>query len=122
MSITSYKTGTISPSSLLAGNTAFGPKATGGTITFDGTNWIHTFTSSGTFTPTATMNVEYLVVAGGGGGGGTTGGYSIAASGGGAGGYRTASGFSVTSGTGYTVTVGAGGTGGTSNDGANGNN
>ena len=47
--------------------------------------------------------VEYLVVAGGGGGG-----YN-AAGGGGAGGFRTATGFSVTTGTPYTVTVGAGG-------------
>jgi hypothetical protein len=49
--------------------------------------------------------VEYLVVAGGGGGGGWMGG------GGGAGGYRTATGFAVTTGSSITVTVGAGGTG-----------
>jgi hypothetical protein len=54
------------------------------------------------FANTATT-VEYLVIAGGGGGGGLRGG------GGGAGGYRTASGFSVTPSTNYTVTVGAGG-------------
>ena len=47
--------------------------------------------------------VEYLVVAGGGGGGGAGGG------GGGAGGYRTATGYSVSSGSTITVTVGAGG-------------
>ena len=47
--------------------------------------------------------VEYLVVAGGGGGGNGRGG------GGGAGGYRTASGFSVSSGSAITVTIGAGG-------------
>jgi hypothetical protein len=52
---------------------------------------------------TAVYDVSYLVVAGGGGGGGSWGG------GGGAGGFRTASGFSITSGTSYTVTVGAGG-------------
>jgi hypothetical protein len=51
----------------------------------------------------ASTTVEYLVIAGGGGGGSSFGG------GGGAGGYRTASGFSVTPGTNYTVTVGAGG-------------
>lgn len=47
--------------------------------------------------------VEYLVVAGGASGGGHYGG------GGGAGGYRTASGFAITTGVQYTVTVGAGG-------------
>ena len=47
--------------------------------------------------------VEYLVVAGGGGGSGANGG------GGGAGGYRTATGFAITSSTPITVTVGAGG-------------
>jgi len=51
--------------------------------------------------------VEYLVVAGGGGGGNRV--YSAAGGGGGAGGYRTASGFSVASGSPITVTVGAGG-------------
>jgi hypothetical protein len=49
-------------------------------------------------------SVEYLVVAGGGAGGGTS------AGGGGAGGFRTATGLSVSAGTSYTVTVGAGGT------------
>jgi hypothetical protein len=53
--------------------------------------------------------VEYLVVAGGGGGiaGGPGGG-------GGAGGYRTATGYSVTTATAYTATVGAGGPSATS--------
>ena len=51
--------------------------------------------------------VEYLVVAGGGGGATLRGG------GGGAGGYRTATGLSVSNGTPITVTVGAGGTAGT---------
>ena len=70
----------------------------------------HVFTSTGTFTvsaATGTGLVEYLVVAGGGGGGAYIGG------GGGAGGYRTASGFLVSTSPGaYTVTVGAGGAGG----------
>ena len=57
--------------------------------------------------PTAPTSVEYLVVAGGGGGGG---------GGGGAGGFLTATGFAVTTGSPLTVTVGAGGAGG-----ANGN-
>jgi hypothetical protein len=44
-------------------------KASGGTITTDGTNWIHTFTSSGTFVPYSNLTTDYLVVAGGAGGG-----------------------------------------------------
>jgi hypothetical protein len=84
--------------------------ATGGTITESGGYTIHTFNSSGTFTPAIAGAVEYLVVAGGGGGGGRTVG---GAGGGGAGGFRTATGFAVAA-TGLTVTVGAGGAGGTS--------
>ena len=79
--------------------------ATGGTITTNGNYKIHSFTSSGTFTPSASGTVEYLVIAGGGGGG------SANTGGGGAGGYRTASGFAVTS-QAYAITVGAGGAGG----------
>jgi len=52
----------------------FEAKASGGHITdysIGSTNYVvHTFTSSGVFTPTSTFNVDYLVVAGGGGGGG----------------------------------------------------
>ena len=55
----------------------------------------------------ATPTVEYLVVAGGAGGGKNEGG------GGGAGGFRTATGLSVTAGSAITVTIGAGGAGGT---------
>jgi len=55
--------------------------ATGGTITTDGDYKVHSFTSNGTFTPSAAGEVEYLVIAGGGGGG--------SYGGGGAGGYRT---------------------------------
>jgi hypothetical protein len=95
------------------------PKASGGNIIdYDGTYWIHTFLTSGTFTPQTGLSCDYLVVAGGGGGGRTGGG-------GGAGGLRstvTATGgggslesaLSVASGTAYTVTVGAGGAGTTS--------
>src|SRR5262249_3848755 len=39
----------------------------GGTITHVGGNTIHTFTTSGTFTPSCPGNVQVLVVAGGGG-------------------------------------------------------
>ena len=79
--------------------------ATGGTITTVNGYRIHTFTSSGTFTPATNGNVEYLVVAGGGGGGPTATGMSGT---GGAGGMLTGSAI-FTSGTAYTVTVGAGG-------------
>jgi len=100
------------------------PYATGGdSIVFDGTYWIHTFRSSGTFTPKKSLTCDYLVVAGGGGAGGanTNGGTG----GGGAGGLRctvTATGgggslesaLSLAANTGYTVTIGAGGAGNTS--------
>jgi hypothetical protein len=56
--------------------------------------------------------VDYLVVAGGGGGG--AGGQFAGAGGGGAGGFRTGTGFLVTAGTNYTITVGGSGSGGTS--------
>ena len=53
----------------------------------------------------ATISVEYLVIAGGGGGGCNGGG-------GGAGGYKTATGFLISPGINYTVTIGDGGAGG----------
>jgi hypothetical protein len=94
---------------------AIAPKASGGNIIdYDGTYWIHTFLTSGTFTPQTGLTCDYLVVAGGGGGAASdstneTGG------GGGAGGYRTSIGgspLSVTA-TAYSITVGGGGAGGT---------
>ena len=84
--------------------------ATGGTITTSGNYTIHTFNSSGTFTPTISGSVEYLVVGGGGGGGGNTQNGNQNSGGGGAGGYRT--GLLSVSGQAYTITVGAGGAGG----------
>jgi hypothetical protein len=86
---------------------AIAPKASGGNIIdFDGTYWIHTFTSTGTFTPALSLSCDYLVVAGGGGG---------RNGGGGAGGYRTSIGGSSlsVSAQAYTITVGAGGVGAT---------
>jgi len=91
------------------------PKASGGNvIDFDGTNWIHTFLTSGTFIPQTGLTCDYLVVAGGGGGS------TNEAGGGGAGGLRstvTATGgggslesaISVASNTAYAITIGAGG-------------
>jgi hypothetical protein len=100
---------------------AWAAKATGGTITNDISYTYHTFTASGTFTPTELLSCDYLVVAGGGGGGeGGTGAASSGGGGGGAGGYRTTVGtsgaggsaesaLSAASGVGLTVTVGGGG-------------
>jgi hypothetical protein len=81
-------------------------KATGGdTIVRDASYWYHVFNKSGTFIPAQNLtNVEYLVVAGGGGGGSHT--YY---GGGGAGGYRSNTSQSFSSGTAYSITVGAGG-------------
>lgn len=99
------------------------PKASGGNITSDGTYWIHTFNSTGTFTPLQGLSCDYLVVAGGGGAGSNATAFNAGTGGGGAGGLRstvTATGgggslesaLSVASGTAYTITVGAGGAGG----------
>jgi hypothetical protein len=97
---------------------AIAPKASGGNkIDTDGTYWIHTFNTSGTFTPLVPLACDYLVVAGGGGGG------SNNAGGGGAGGLRSTVGstggggslespISVTAQQ-YSITIGAGGTGNT---------
>lgn len=94
----------------------YGAKATGGIISQDANYYYHTFTASGTFTPTQSLTADYLVVAGGGGGGPAYGG------GGGAGGLRctvgtTGGGGSLPSALSltaqaYTVTIGAGGSGG----------
>jgi len=88
---------------IAADTNAFTAKATGGTITADVGYIYHTFTSSGTFTPSIALSCDYLVVAGGGAGGAGSGG-----AGGGAGGYRYFSSQSLSA-TGYTVTIGAGG-------------
>ena len=99
------------------------PKASGGdVIVQDGSYWYHAFRSTGVFSPkTALTNVDYLVIAGGGGGTGSyvPNGYA----GPGAGGLRSTVGttggggslesqISLSSGTSYTISVGAGGTSG----------
>lgn len=100
--------------------------ATGGTITYSGNDVIHTFTSDGIFTPTATpLVVQALVVAGGGGGGGKSSGFAGGAGGGGGGGVVYNSSYTANSP--VTVTVGIGGIAGTgvagaTSDGGNGNN
>ena len=104
------------------------PHAGGGdSIVNDGTYWIHTFLSSGIFTPTKTITCDYLVVAGGGGGAG-----DYSASGAGAGGLRSTlnatggggsleSPISINAGS-YAITVGAGGAAGLASNGINGSN
>lgn len=91
------------------------PKASGGDIIVqDGSYWYHAFRSTSSFTPKQALTCDYLVVAGGGGGS-----YNLS-SGAGAGGYRSATSQSFSSGTIYTMTIGAGGTAGAGN-GTNGN-
>ena len=80
------------------------PKATGGTITLNNGYWYHSFTSSGTFTPSETLTSDYLIVAGG---GGACGGSGEGQGGGGAGGYRSFTSQSLSA-TAYSITVGAG--------------
>ena len=91
-------------------------KATGGTITYGVEHTYHTFTSSGTFTPSENLTCDYLVVAGGGGGsdggpGGAGGLRSTVTATGGGGSLESA--LALTASTGYTVTVGSGGANGT---------
>jgi len=114
-------------------NSAVGAKATGGIISEDNTYYYHTFTASGTFTPSQTLTADYLII-GGGGGGGAHAGYDVNyGGGGGAGGMRctvTATGgggslespVSLVSSTAYTITVGAGGASITNTRGGNSGN
>ncbi len=80
------------------------PKATGGYVYSDSTYWYHAFPSSSTFTPNQSITADILCVAGG---GGTS---SNFPGGGGAGGLLGFTSQSLTA-TGYTVTVGSGGAG-----------
>lgn len=98
------------------------PKATGGTISFNNGYFYHKFESSGTFTPSENLTVDYLIVAGGGGGGSGEGSNNIAGGGGGGGGViTTISGLtnvpaqsqeSLLASANYSITVGTGGAGG----------
>jgi|GEM_PF-1237986 len=81
--------------------------ATGGTVATAGSLKTHTFTTSGTFTPSASGTVEVLLVGGGGGGGAGLGG------GGGGGGVIAIPAATVTAGVPYAIVVGAGGASGT---------
>jgi hypothetical protein len=93
-----------------------GAKATGGYITSDASYYYHTFTSSGTFTPTQSISADVLVVAGGGGGG-----TSARSGGGGAGGLLAYTSQSLTA-IGYTCTIGSGGAAAAAPGGTTGNN
>jgi hypothetical protein len=102
-------------------STAATKKATGGDIIVtSGGYTYHAFLTSGTFTPSQALTCDYLVIAGGGGGGKLD---FRGGGGGGAGGLRSTvqatggggsleSALSLSSGVGYTVTIGAGGAGG----------
>lgn len=79
-------------------------KATGGTVTTDGTYFYHTFTSSGIFTPSANLTADILSIGGGGAGGRGGGG----GGGGGAGELDYATSQSLTAQS-YPIVIGAGG-------------
>jgi len=95
--------------------TADGSPSTSGSVTSDTSTvsgqTILTYTGAGTFVPTSTFTVQYLVVAGGGSGGNRQHG-----GGGGAGGFSTSTSYQVTAQS-YSITVGLGGasTSGTGN-------
>jgi hypothetical protein len=106
--------------------------ATGGTITFvkssapSGYDEVHTFKSSGSFSPkVALAGVRALVIGGGGQGGPSNWSdtsVSPGATGAGAGGFIDKTGISFNGGSNYTVTVGAGGSGAGTTSGAKGSN
>jgi len=80
-------------------------RASGGTITTDGTYVYHTFNSTGAFQPSTRLLADVLVVAGGGGGAGS----DASDGGGGAGGVIYFTSQPLTNGTSYACTVGSGG-------------
>ena len=96
-------------------------KATGGIVSSDETYWYHMFPYSSTFTPTAALTADYLVVAGGGGavwsGGGAGGLRSTVTATGGGGSLESALSLTASA---YTITVGGGGAGASSARGTNG--
>jgi hypothetical protein len=109
LGIGNYVAGTTISLYGIGGPGSIAAKAIGGSVARIGEYWVHTFTSSGTFTPLQNLtSVDYLVIAGGGGGG------FDYAGGGGAGGYKTLTSQSLSINTNYSVTVGAGGAAGVS--------
>lgn len=103
---------TLSLYGIAADTNAYTPKATGGTITADTGYVYHTFTSTGTFTPSQTLTCDVLVVGGGGGGSSGISGTTYH-SGGAASIVSEQFGLTATA-SAKTVTVGAGGAGSTS--------
>ena len=101
---------TISIYGIASTSNASANKASGGTITVGSGYTYHAFTAGGTFTPSEDITADILLIAGGGGGGT----YSGGGGGGGAGGVLLLANQSLTSGTGYTVSVGGGGAANTS--------
>jgi hypothetical protein len=83
--------------------------AQGGTTEISGSTWTHTFTSSGTFTPSPGYAINPAVLVIGGGGSGGNGASQGAGGGGGGGGQvrQTSSYGTLTAGQNYTVTVGS---------------
>lgn len=77
----------------------------GGVVTTNGSNIVHTFTTSGILTPLASLTASYLIVAGG---GGATGGFGA---GGGAGGLLSGSSLTIDTNSIYNIVVGSGGAG-----------
>ena len=92
-------------------------KAYGGIISNSGSYSVHAFTSSGIFTTTQTLTVDYLIVAGG----GSSGLGSRGIPGGGAGGVRSFTSQTLSAGT-YTIVVGGGGVVSYGSGGVKGNN
>ena len=93
----------------------------GGVVTTNGSNIVHTFTTSGTLTPLASLTASYLIVAGGGAGGGAIN-NDVGGAGGGAGGLVTGSSLTIDTNSIYNVIVGAGGAINTYAYGGNGGN
>lgn len=89
-------------STITINDTSLTPAMTGGTVSTQGGDRIHTFTSSDTLIVSSTKTISYLVIAGGGGGGN-----ACCSGGGGAGGYVEST-MTINPGT-YTITIGAGG-------------
>ncbi len=98
---------------------AYAAGESGGIVSYEGDQVVHTFTSGGTLVPAAGVTrIEVLVVAGGGGGGGSN---NARRAGGGGGGGEVIDEPSFEISGSVTVTVGAGGQGGAGNAvGANG--
>jgi RHS repeat-associated protein len=92
--------------------------STGGLITQVGSDYVHTFTTNGTFTPSVPFTATTLIIGGGGSGGSANG--SIKEGGAGAGGYIYSTSTSLNAQS-YSIVIGSGGAGvGTNSNGNNG--